>query len=81
MYVGGGSVCVYLRCDLVNDLSQVLSTCKMRVLFKYSVDEHFLKSVTACERIDSAAKTSVTRGGGRKEREEATIIGNGSPLA
>lgn len=56
----GGSVCVYLRCDLVNNLGQVLSTCKMRALFKYSVDEHFLKSVTACERMDSAAKTSVT---------------------
>ena len=60
MCVGGGRVCVYLRCDLVNNLGQVLSTCKMRALFKYSVDEHFLKSVTACERMDSAAKTSVT---------------------
>ena len=52
--------CLYLKCDLVNNLGQASSTWKIRALFKYSVDEHFLKSATACERMDSAAKTSVT---------------------
>ena len=81
-------MCVYLRCDLVNQLSQALSTCKIRALFKFSVDEHFLKSVTACDRMDSAAKTSVTVAHirqGRRERDKAAIIsltqGSGSPLA
>ena len=52
-------MCVYLRCDLVNNLSQALCTCNIRAFFKFSVDEHFLKSVTACDKTDSAAKTSV----------------------